>query len=159
MRYPARWGLPAALIGAICAAMPATALELAQSTRFTNSAPEYTQAADLQKGQMFMTSGLVCDRPSEVDAVITLARRGEALEAALQQINAGSEVPRCIVGKALFGQYLGKAKTFSVNEQRFHVHQVEIIGVAIKTPGGIAPMRLQKPIKQYVVSTDNTVAA
>ena len=41
-----------------------------------------------------MTSGLVCDRASEVDAVITLARKGEKLDAALKQVNAGAKMPR-----------------------------------------------------------------
>lgn len=147
---PVRWSVPAALIAAICVAAPASALDLTRS-------PEYSQAAaDLEKGQMFMTSGLVCDQASEIDAVITLAHSGEPLKAALEQINAGTETPRCILGRVLIAQYMDKARSFSVNEQSFQVHQVQVVGLAVRTPRGVVPMRLKTPMEQYVVSTDNT---
>jgi len=145
-----RWSAPAALIAAMCVATPASALNLGQS-------PEYSQtAADLEKGQIFTTSGLVCDRPSEIDAVITLARNGEPLKNALDQINAGSETPRCIVGRMLVAQYVDRSRTFEVNEETFLVHQVQVVGIAVRTPRGVVPMRLKQPMEQYVVSTDNT---
>lgn len=148
---PVRWSVPAALIAAMCVATPASALDLGQSSS------EFSQAAeDLDKGQVFMTSGLVCDRPSEIDAVITLARNGEPLKTALDQINAGTETPRCIVGRMLIAQYMDKSRSFSVNEQTFQVHQVQVVGIAIRTPRGVVPMRLEQPMEQYVVTTDNT---
>lgn len=151
---PVRWSVPATLFAAVCVAMPASALDLARS------APEYSQsAAELEKGQTFMTSGLVCDQPSEIDAVITLARNGETLKTALEQINAGTETPRCIVGRVLIAQYVDKSRTFSVNEQSFQVHQIQVVGLAIRTPRGVVPMRLKTPMEQYVVSTDNSRAA
>lgn len=153
---PVRWRLraAAAAIGAVCVAHSASALEL------TQSAPELTQtAAELEKGQVFMTKGLVCDRASEIDAVITLAKSGEALQGALEQINAGAQTPRCIVGRVLFAQYVDKARTFSVKDQTFHVHHVQVVGVAMKTPTGVVPMRLEKPMQQYVVSTEDSVPA
>ncbi len=155
---PVRRSLPAALVAAMCFAMPASAIELTQSSpHFTKSAPEFSQSvADLEKGQIFMTSGLVCDQVSEIDAVITLARKGEALKGALEQINAGTEMPRCVVGKTLIAQYMEKARTFSVNEEMFHVHQVQVVGVAVRTPRGIVPIKLKEPMEQYVVSSDNT---
>lgn len=154
MINPVRWSVPAALMAAMFVAAPAAALDLAQP------APEYSQsAADLEKGQIFMTSGLVCDRPSEIDAVITLSKNGEPLKTALEQINAGTETPRCVVGRMLIAQYIDKARTFSVDEQTFYIHQVQIVGVAIRTPHGVVPMRLQKPMEQYVVSADKSQPA
>ena len=103
-----------------------------------------------------MTSGLVCDQPSEIDAVITLTKNGEALSAAIEQINAGTETPRCIVGRMLIAQYLDEVRTFSVNEQKFQIHHVQIVGLAIRTPHGIVRMRLRKPMEQFVVSADSS---
>jgi len=160
MLTPVRWGLPAVLAVAVfCAARPAAGFEQAQpESRFTQ--PEFSQSATrLQKGQLFMTSGLVCDRASEVDAVITLARKGEKLHAALDQINAGAATPRCVVGRMLIAEYVNKAQAFTVADQLFQVHQVQIVGVAVRTPHGVVPMRLDKPMEQYVVTTDDTVAA
>ena len=154
MTYPVRWYVPALLAIAMCVAPPASALDPA------GRAPEFSQsAADLEKGQIFMTSGLVCDRPSEIDAVITLARNGETLKTALEKINSGAETPRCVVGRMLIAQYMDKAQTFSVKEQTFQIHQVQVVGVAVRTPHGVVPMRLDKPMEQYVVSTDESRAA
>lgn len=161
MSYPVGWGLSVVLaIAAVGAAKPATALDQSQrSYRISQSAPEFTPASDFRKGQLFMTSGLVCDRASEVDAVITLVRKGEELDAALKQVNAGAKMPRCIVGRALVAKYVNKERSFTIADQLFQVHQVQIIGVAVETPSGVVPVRLEKPMKQYVVSTDDTVSA
>ena len=151
MINPVRWGAAAA----IAVALSATAL--AAELDIQRSAPEYSQsAANLEKGQVFLTSGLVCDQPSEIDAVITLTKNGEALSAAIEQINAGTETPRCIVGRMLIAQYLDEVRTFSVNEQKFQIHHVQIVGLAIRTPHGIVRMRLRKPMEQFVVSADNS---
>ena len=160
MIHPVLGGL-LAVLGALSIATPASATELEQtSPHMAGSAPEFSQAAaDLEKGQMFMTRGLVCDQPSEIDAVITLARKGEPLEGALQQINTGTETPRCVVGKMLIAQYVKQARTFLVNQQMFHVHQVRVIGVAVPTPRGVVPVKLKKPMEQYVVSADDRKAA
>ncbi len=160
VKNPMLGGL-SAVLAALCTAMPAFAIELEQtSPHMAGSAPEFSQAAaDLEKGQMFMTKGLVCDQPSEIDAVITLARKGEALEGALQQINTGIETPRCVVGKMLIAQYVEQARTFLVNQQMFHVHQVRVIGVALPTPSGVVPMKLKEPMEQYVVSADDSKTA
>jgi len=106
-----------------------------------------------------MTSGLVCDRPSEIDAVITLSKNGEPLKTALEQINAGTETPRCVVGRMLIAQYIDKARPFSVGDQMFYIHPVQIVAVAIRTPHGVVPMRLQKPMEQYVISADKSQPA
>ncbi len=158
--HPVRRSLPAAL-AAMCFAMPVSAAELAQSSpHFTSAPPEFSQsAADLEKGQMFMTKGLVCDQASEIDAVIRLAKKGEALQGALQQINTGTETPRCILGKMLIAQYVDHARTFSVNQQMYHVHQVRVVGVAVETPRGVVPMKLKEPMEQYVVSADESKPA
>src|SRR5690606_31214451 len=40
-------------------------------------------AAAVETGEVFRTQGLVCDRPSYVDAVVTLAESGEDLQGAM----------------------------------------------------------------------------
>lgn len=160
---PVRRGLRVAIVIAAAgwAAMPAAATDWIQpSPQSTRTEPEFTQtAADLSRGQLFMTKGLVCDRASEVDAVITLARKGEKLDDAMEQVNAGAELPRCVVGRPLIAKYEQKTRSFSIEGQIFHVHQVQVVGVAMRTPHGIVPMRLKKPLEQYVVSSDDTVPA
>ena len=158
MWYPVRCGLSAVVAATVFAVQPVTAFEPSlPASGVSQSAPEFTPSTDLQKGQLFMTSGLVCDRASEVDAVITLARKGEKLNAALDQINAGTKTPRCIVGRTLIAKYVNVAQAFTVADQLFQVHQVQIVGVAVKTPAGVVPMKLDMPMEQYIVSTDNTV--
>jgi len=159
VKSPTRWGV--ALVLTLTASFgPAYAQAIVQSPHSSKSGPEFSQSVrDLEKGQVFATSGLVCDRPSEVDAVITLARKGEVLQKALDQINAGAKMPRCIMGRMLIAQYKAKARTFSVNDQPFYVHEVDVIGVAIRTPRGVVPIKLGKPMKQYVVSTQESVPA
>lgn len=161
--YPVKRSLRVAVVLAAvaCAGYPAAAIEwIQQAPQSNRSDPEFTQsAADLNKGQLFMTKGLVCDRVSEIDAVITLAKKGEKLDSAVEQVNAGAEAPRCIVGRALIAEYGQKAQSFSVEDQTFEVHQVRVVGVAMQTPHGMVPMRLQKPLDQFVVSTDNAEPA
>lgn len=152
----------AVLITAVAlTATPTPAAEWLQPVpQGTRSEPEFTQAvADLNRGQLFMTSGLVCDRASEVDAVITLARKGEKLNEALEQINAGAEIPRCVVGRQLIAEYQQKFRSFTVENEIFHVHKVQVVGIAMRTPHGIVPVKLKKPLEQYVVSADNSEPA
>jgi hypothetical protein len=146
-----RWAAAAAIAVALSTTASAAEFDMARS------APEFSQsAANLKKGEIFTTSGLVCDKPSDIDAVITLTRNGEPLNTAIEQINAGTEVPRCVVGRMLIAEYLGKVHTFSVDGQEFQIHHVQIIGLAIHTPHGVVSMRLKKPMEQFVVSSDGT---
>ena len=111
-----------------------------------------TPAAAVEKGELFLTQGLVCDRPSYVDAVVTLASSGEDLQGAMAQINAGAEKPRCITGTLLVARYVDKARTFFIKDQMVQVHKVKIVGLGQQTSSGIAPKKLAKPITRYVFS-------
>lgn len=159
MTSPVAWGAAAGLAMATYLG-PASSQAYEQFAYTATSNSVFSQSAgDLAEGQIFSTTGLVCDKPSEVDAVVTLARKGEALKRALDQINAGADIPRCVLGQRLIARYVTKAKTFLIDDQPFYVHEVVVIGVAIPTPHGVAPIRLKKPMKQYVVSTEKSVSA
>lgn len=109
-------------------------------------------AAAVEKGQLFVTQGLVCDRPSYVDAVVTLAESGEDLQGAMAQINAGADKPRCITGKLFIARYVDITRTFFTKDHMIQVHKVKIVGVGQANGSGIAPQKLAKPITQYVFS-------
>ena len=111
-----------------------------------------TPAAAVEKGELFLTKGLVCDRPSYVDAVVTLASSGENLQGAMAQINAGSDKPRCITGRLVVARYVDKTRTFFIKDQMVQVHKVKVVGFGHETASGIAPQKLSKPITQYVFS-------
>ncbi len=120
----------------------------------------FTPAAQaMDEGKIFLTQGLVCDRPSFVDAVITLADGGDNLRDALAQINAGSERPRCKAGTLMVARYISTSRSFFIKDSIVHVHKVKIIGVAQTTAKGIVPKRLQRPMTQYVFSMDKAVSA
>ncbi|MGE8942083.1 hypothetical protein ACO2I3_09250 [Leptospira interrogans] len=108
------------------------------------------------KGQLFLTQGLVCDNPSQVDAVVTLSNSGDALEGALEQINAGAEVPRCVVGRVLIARYVEKARSFTVANREFNVHRVLIVAIGMKKENSVVPMSLERPLEQFVVTTDSS---
>ena len=109
-------------------------------------------AAAVEKGELFLTQGLVCDRPSYVDAVVTLAESGEDLQGAMAQINAGAAKPRCVTGKLFVARYVDKTRTFFIKDHMVQVHEVKIVGYGQTTASGIAPQKLVKPITQYVFS-------
>jgi len=156
---PALWGAAAGLaIAALFGPVPSQASDQSPFTSKSDSVLSQS-VGDLTEGQIFSTNGLVCDKPSEVDAVVTLARKGEALKAALNQINAGAQVPRCVMGQTLIARYVARATTFSIDDQPFYIHEVIVVGVAVQTPRGVVPFRLKKPMKQYVVSTLKSVSA
>lgn len=116
---------------------------------------EYSQsAAKSVKGQLFLTQGLVCDNPSQVDAVITLSHSGDDLDVALEQINAGAEVPRCVVGRVLIARYVEKARSFTVSNRVFNVHRVLIVAIGMKKENNVVPMKLERPLEQFVVTSD-----
>lgn len=116
-------------------------------------------AAAMEKGELFLTQGLACDRPSFVDAVVTLASSGEDLQGALAQVNAGAEKPRCFAGTLLVAKYVAKARTSFIGDNAVHVHKVKIVGFAIVTPHGIVPQQLSQPITQYVFSIERAAGA
>jgi hypothetical protein len=123
----------------------------------SHPAREYSQSAEKSaKGQLFLTQGLVCDNPSQVDAVVTLSNSGDALERALEQINAGAEVPRCVVGRVLIARYVEKARSFTVANREFNVHRVLIVGIGMKKENSVVPMSLERPLEQFVVTTDTS---
>ncbi len=161
MSYPAKWGVWAVLAAAVGLATPAMARDFSDSGPLAaKNKPEFSQsAAEVRKGQLFVTKGLVCDSPSEVDAVITLARSGDNLEAALAQVNSGAELPRCIIGRMLIAKYVDKSSRFLAADESFQIHHVQIVGIVMPTPHGVMPIRLNKPLQQYVVSSDLSVSA
>jgi hypothetical protein len=117
----------------------------------------YSQSAEqTPKGAMFVTQGLICDSPSQIDAVVTLSNSGEPLDSALLQINAGAELPRCVIGRMLFARYEEKAQTFSLRGQTFTVHRVLIIAVGVNSSDGIVPTELKTPLEQFVVTADTS---
>ncbi len=121
---------------------------------------EYSQSAEKTAiGELFLTNGLSCDDASQVDAVMTLSNSGDQLQDALQQINAGAEIPRCIVGRFLFARYVEKARTFDVKGRGFNVHRVLIIAVGMPSADGVVPMELKTPLEQFVVTSDNSRSA
>ncbi|MCL4767774.1 MAG: hypothetical protein KJZ80_16220 [Hyphomicrobiaceae bacterium] len=116
-------------------------------------------AAAMEEGEIFLTQGLVCDRPSFVDAVVTLASSGEDLPGAMAQVNAGAEKPRCVAGTLLVAKYVAKARTFFTKDNAVHVHKVKVVGFAMATPDGVVPQRLPQPITQYVFSMEKAAGA
>ncbi len=118
---------------------------------------EYSQSAEKSaKGELFLTQGLVCDNASQVNAVVTLSNSGEELDAALSQINSGAEVPRCVVGRVLIARYVDTAQSFSVGSREFKVHRVLIVGIGMKKENRVVPMKLDRPLEQFVVTTDQS---
>jgi hypothetical protein len=130
--------LAIAAVGALLFAMPAKAYE---------------------KGELLVTEGLVCDHASEIDAVITLTALGESLQAALAEINYGTEKPRCFIGAILLSRYVRKVRTFYIKDSVYHVHKIKILGVGMKTPSGVIAQELESPVKQYIVSTEPATGA
>ena len=151
------------LAGAVAALSLCTASASAQL--FPNDSAEvqgveYSQSAEKTAiGELFLTNGLSCDDASQVDAVMTLSNSGDQLEEALQQINAGAEVPRCIVGRFLFARYVEKTRTFDVKGRGFNVQRVLIIAVGMPSPDGVVPKELKTPLEQFVVTTDQSRSA
>jgi hypothetical protein len=116
-------------------------------------------AAAVERGEHFLTQGLVCDRPSYVDAVVTLADSGEDFQAAIAQVNAGAEKPRCLAGVLLVARYVGKARTFFVKDNAVHVHKVKVIGIGMNSPAGLIPRKLEQPVTQYVFTMEKAPGA
>lgn len=116
-------------------------------------------AAAMEEGKLFLTQGLVCDRPSLVDAVVTLASSGADMQGAMAQVNAGAEKPRCIAGTLLVARYVAKARTFFIADNAVHVHKVKVVGFGMSTPDGVVPQRLSQPITQYVFSIEKSAGA
>lgn len=112
-----------------------------------------------ESGQSVVTEGLVCDKDSEVDAVVTLMLHGEDLPSALAQINAGAQAPRCSAGQTLLTTYVEKVHTFYIKDNAYIVHKVRVLGVATKTPAGIVPRELDQPMEQFIVSTEKAAGA
>jgi hypothetical protein len=117
------------------------------------------QARAYESGQSVVTEGLVCDKDSEVDAVVTLMLHGEDLPSALGQINAGAQVPRCSAGQTLLTTYVEKVHTFYIKDNAYTVHKVRVLGVATKTPIGVVPQALDEPMEQFIVSTEKATGA
>ena len=133
---------------------------VASAQVFGSQSIAYSQTAEqTPKGSLFVTQGLICDNPSQVDAVVTLSNSGEPLDSALHQINAGSELPRCVVGRMLFARYEEKARTFQLKGQTFTVHRVLIIAVGVNSADGIVPTELKAPLEQFVVTADTSQPA
>lgn len=112
-----------------------------------------------EKGELFLTQGLVCDRPSFVDAVVTLASSGENLEGAMAQVNAGAEKPRCLAGMLVVARYVSKACTFFIKDNAVHVHKIKVVGYGLVTTEGVFPQRVVKPTTQYVFSIERVSGA
>lgn len=109
-------------------------------------------AEAMERGELFLTQGLVCDRPSFIDAIVTLTSSGEKIEAAMAQVNAGAEEPRCMAGMLLVARYVAKARTFFVDDTAVHVHKVKVVGFGLMSSDEVIPQRLQKPMTKYVFS-------
>jgi hypothetical protein len=107
-----------------------------------------------EKDEPLVTEGLVCDHASEIDAVMTLTAHGESLQAALAEINYGTEKPRCFIGAVLLSRYVRKVRTFSIKDGLYQVHKVKVLGVGIKTASGIITQELKSPMTQYIVSAE-----
>lgn len=116
-------------------------------------------ATAMEKGELFLTQGLVCDRPSFVDAVVTLAASGEDLQDAMAQVNAGAEKPRCLAGTLLVARYVAKSRTFFIKDNAVHVHKIKVVGFALLTTDGIVPQRTPQPVTQYVFSIEKAAGA
>lgn len=116
-------------------------------------------ASAMEKGELFVTQGLVCDRPSFVDAIVTLAASGEDLQDAMAQVNAGAEKPRCLAGTILVARYVAKSRTSFIKDNAVHVHKIKVIGFALMTPDGIVPQRTPQPVTQYVFSIEKAAGA
>lgn len=114
-------------------------------------------ASAMENGKVFLTQGLVCDRPSYVDAVITLADNGDDLQGAINQVNAGAIKPRCIAGMLVVARYVDKARTFFTKDSVIHVHKVKVVGYAEKTATGVVPKKLARPVTQYVFSMEKAM--
>jgi hypothetical protein len=114
-------------------------------------------ASAMEKGKVFLTQGLVCDRPSYVDAVITLADNGDDLQGAINQVNAGAAKPRCIAGMLVVARYIDKARTFFTKDSVIHVHKVKVVGFAEKNADGVVPKKLARPVTQYVFSMEKAI--
>jgi hypothetical protein len=112
-----------------------------------------------EKGEPLVTQGLVCDQASEVDAVVTLALSGENLQTALAEVNHGAERPRCVTGVIQLAQYVKEVHTFYIKDNAYYVHEIEVLGVGMKTMTGIMAKELESPVRQYVVSTRKATGA
>jgi hypothetical protein len=112
-----------------------------------------------KKGDVVVSEGLVCDRASEVDAVVTLSLYGQDIQSAISEINTGAEKPRCVVGVVILSEFVETVQTFYHRDSAYSVHKVRVVGIGLSTPIGIVPQRLESPVEQYVVSTAKAAGA
>jgi len=110
-------------------------------------------------GDLIVTEGLVCDRASEVDAVVTLSLHGHDVSSALAEVNRGAQKPRCLVGVLVLTEFVATVQTFYHRDRAYLVHKVRVVGVALVTPAGLLPQRLAVPLDQFVVSTIKAAGA
>lgn len=115
--------------------------------------------AQSKKGDVVVSEGLVCDRASEVDAVVTLSLHGLDMQSAVAEINAGADKPRCVVGVLILSEFVETVQTFYHRDSAYSVHKVKVVGIGLSTPVGMVPQRLETPVEQFVVSTAKAAGA
>lgn len=136
------------------------ALKLATLTAALLTAVLFTIPAHAhKKGDIVVTEGLVCDRASEVDAVVTLSLHGADIQTAIAEINGGTDKPRCLVGVMILSEYVETVQTFYHRDSAYRVHKVRVVGIGQMTPLGLVPQRLETPLVQFVVSSEKAAGA